>query len=315
MRKQIIGLLAGVTLLAMGAAVGSAADADVSQPVQSAQPSASPTQTASPDSTQKPLFIGNTTKIADKAYTGRKDLRVVVIESGVTEIGARAFDGCTNLGLVFIPKSVTQVGKKAFNQCPNLLVLMESGIAQSVVDEMYQQELQFRIGPTYKAGEKLVINPYRIGYPQVGRYWSVNNIRYKVVKKTDTEREVVAMNLSYAKNSDKNKVKKVVIPNTVALAGKTYRVVGVNKNAFKGLKKLTTVTIGKNVRNIGAKAFYGCKKLKTVKIQTKKCTFSGKSIWKKTSKKLVVKVPKSVLKKMRKQLKKSGLKAKAVKAA
>ena len=149
MRKQIIGLLAGVTLLAMGAAVGSAADADVSQPVQSAQPSASPTQTASPDSTQKPLFIGNTTKIADKAYTGRKDHRDDVIESGVTEIGARAFDGCTNLGLVFIPKSVTKVGKKAFNQCPNLLVLMESGIAQSVVDEMYQQELQFLIGPTY----------------------------------------------------------------------------------------------------------------------------------------------------------------------
>ena len=153
MRKQIIGLLAGVTLLAMGAAVGSAADADVSQPVQSAQPSASPTQTASPDSTQEPLIIKGTTKVADKAYAGRKDLRVVVIESGVTEIGARAFDGCTNLGLVFIPKSVTKVGKKAFNQCPNLLVLMESGIAQSVVDEMYQQELQFRVGPTYKAGE------------------------------------------------------------------------------------------------------------------------------------------------------------------
>ena len=142
MRKQIIGLLAGVTLLAMGAAVGSAADADVSQPVQSAQPSASPTQTASPNSTQEPLIIKGTTKVADKAYAGRKDLRVVVIESGVTEIGANAFDGCTNLGLVFIPKSVTKVGKKAFNRCPNLLVLMESGIAQSVVDEMYQQELQ-----------------------------------------------------------------------------------------------------------------------------------------------------------------------------
>ena len=170
------------------------------------------------------MIIKGTTKVADKAYAGRKDLRVVVIESGVTEIGARAFDGCTNLGLVFIPKSV------------------------------YQQELQFRVGPTYKAGEKLAINPYRIGYPQVGRYWSANNIRYKVVKKTDTEREVVAMNLNYAKNSDKNKVKKVVLPNTVTLAGKKYRVVGVNKNAFKGLKNLTTVTIGKNVRNIGARS-------------------------------------------------------------
>lgn len=113
MRKQIIGLLAGITLLAMGTAVGSAADTVVSQPVQSAQPSASPTQTASPDSTQKPLFIGNTTKIADKAYTGRKDLRVVVIESGVTEIGARAFDGCTNLGIGIYSKVSGQSGKES----------------------------------------------------------------------------------------------------------------------------------------------------------------------------------------------------------
>ena len=53
MRKQIIGMLAGITLLAMGTAVGSAADTVVSQPVQSAQPSASPTQTASPDSKKR----------------------------------------------------------------------------------------------------------------------------------------------------------------------------------------------------------------------------------------------------------------------
>lgn len=85
---------------------------------------------------------------------------------------------------------------------------MESGIAQSVVDEIYQQELQYRVGPTYKSGEPLGIYSYEINYPQVGRYWSANNIRYKIVKKTDTEREVVAMNLSYAKDSDKNKVKR-----------------------------------------------------------------------------------------------------------
>lgn len=314
MKKQIIGLLAGVTLLAMGTTVGSAADTAASpqptQPVQSAQPSASPT-----GAQEKLVITKETTKIADKAYAGKKDISVVVIENGVTEIGAYAFEGCTNLNLVYIPKSVTKIGNKAFDQCPNVMILMESGISQNVIREIFQQELQYRVGYVYKEGEKLIINPYKIEYPQVGRYWSAGNIRYKVVKKTDTEREVVAMNLNYAKSSAKNKVKKLVIPNTVTLAGKTYRVVGINKNAFKGTKNLTTVTIGKNVRSIGAKAFYGCKKLKTVKLQTKKCTFSGKSIWKNTSKKLVIRVPKSVLKKMRGQLKKSGVKAKSVKAA
>ena len=44
--------------------------------------------------------------------------------------------------------------------------------------------------------------------------------------------------------------------------GETYKVVSIAPNAFKGIKKLTKVTIGKNVKMIGAKAFYGCKALK-----------------------------------------------------
>lgn len=84
--------------------------------------------------------------------------------------------------------------------------------------------------------------------------------------------------------------------------------VGIEKNAFKRAKKVKTLTIGKNVKKIDNHAFKNCKKLKTVKILAKDCKLSGKDIWRGTPKKLVVKVPKSALKKMQKRLKKSGLK-------
>ena len=108
--------------------------------------------------------------------------------------------------------------------------------------------------------------------------------------------------------------KSLSIPDTVTIAKKVYKVVGIQKNAFKGMKKLKTVTVGKNVKKIDSNAFRNCKKLTTVKIKSKNCTFSGKGMWKGTSKKLTVKVPKSSLKKMQKRLKKTGLKKSAVKA-
>ena len=108
--------------------------------------------------------------------------------------------------------------------------------------------------------------------------------------------------------------KSLNIPDTVTIARKVYKVVGIQKNAFKGMKKLKTVTVGKNVKKIDSNAFRNCKKLTTVKIKSKNCTFSGKGMWKGTSKKLTVKVPKSSLKKMQKRLKKTGLKKSSVNA-
>ena len=57
----------------------------------------------------------------------------------------------------------------------------------------------------------------------------------------------------------------VTIPNTVMVGNTSVPVTKIADKAFKGKKKLKTVTIGNNVKEIGAGAFEGCKKLKTVK--------------------------------------------------
>ncbi len=81
---------------------------------------------------------------------------------------------------------------------------------------------------------------------------------------------------------DKN-VAKVVIPDTVTINGKVYKVTSLPKNAFKNNKKLTSITIGNNVTSIGDYAFYGCTKLKTVKIGKNVVTIGKCAFGKNTS--------------------------------
>ena len=68
---------------------------------------------------------------------------------------------------------------------------------------------------------------------------------------------------------------KLTIPATVKANGKTYKVTAVKASACKGMKKLSTLVLGKNVKTIGKNAFYGCKALKTITIKTTKLTGSS----------------------------------------
>ena len=94
--------------------------------------------------------------------------------------------------------------------------------------------------------------------------------------------------------SNKN-ITKVTIPEKISVSGKTYKVTQIDTNAFKGLKKLKTLVIGKNVKGIGKNAFNGCKNLKTITIKTTLLTSSSVKggAFKNCHKKAVVKCPSS----------------------
>ncbi len=57
----------------------------------------------------------------------------------------------------------------------------------------------------------------------------------------------------------------LVIADTVKADGTTYKVTEIKASACKNMKKLSTLTIGKNVKTIGRNAFSGCVKLTAVK--------------------------------------------------
>lgn len=147
-----------------------------------------------------------------------------------------------------------------------------------------------------------------------------------IVTQADEKGGTVAYTVS------KKAKKTVVIPDVVVYNGVTYKVTGVEVNAFKNNKKLTSVTIGKNVikigknafkgctklktvtikstvlKTIGSNAFYGDKNLKTITIKSSKLTSKsvGKNALKGTNKKLIIKVPKKKVSSYKKFLKKKG---------
>jgi hypothetical protein len=76
------------------------------------------------------------------------------------------------------------------------------------------------------------------------------------------------------------KAKTITIPATVKVNGVTYKVTSIANNAFKGNKKITKITIGKNVTKIGKNAFSGCTALGTVTIGKNVTSIGSKAFYK-----------------------------------
>ena len=80
------------------------------------------------DESTKTLTISGTGKMENYSLTiptapwkqFNSEMKVVVIEIGVTSIGAYAFFNCTGLTSVMIPASVTSIGESAFYNCTGL---------------------------------------------------------------------------------------------------------------------------------------------------------------------------------------------------
>ena len=117
---------------------------------------------------------------------------------------------------------------------------------------------------------------------------------YKVTEtsKDSSGKTVVQVSYTAPTATESNKTA-VNVPNTTTLKdGTIAQVTEIAASAFKNNKKITSVTIGKNVRKIGNKAFYGCKKIKTVNLGSGVTTI-GSSAFEKCSALTKITVPKS----------------------
>ena len=75
-----------------------------------------------------------------------------------------------------------------------------------------------------------------------------------------------------------------------------------------GNKKISKITIGKNIEKIGKNAFNGCKNLKYIVIKTNKLTnkMVGKNAFKGIDSKVTIKVPGNKVKAYKKIIKSKG---------
>ena len=116
-----------------------------------------------------------------------------------------------------------------------------------------------------------------------GGVYKAGKLYYKVL--STAKREVTVL------KPVKKTEKAITIPGSVKLEGVSCTVTQIAKGAFQKNKKLTKVTIGKNVQVIGKNAFNGAKKLKKIIIKSKKLKKAYASSIKGISKKAVLDVP------------------------
>lgn len=131
----------------------------------------------------------------------------------------------------------------------------------------------------------------------------VGTLKYKVTKSAEKGGTVSCIGMN-----NKN-LKKITIPATVEINGYTFKVTKIENSAFKSAKKLTTLTIGKNVTAIGKNVCKSCKKLKNVTIKSTSVKSIGKGSFKSIHKKAVVRVPKKKKDRYKKMLNKAGCKS------
>lgn len=138
-----------------------------------------------------------------------------------------------------------------------------------------------------------------------GQICETTSGRYQVIS---AEKKTVRL---VQANKKKEKAKMGVAA-SIKINGVTYKVTEVGPKAFKGFKKLKTITLTKNITTIGKQAFSGCKKLNSVVVKGTLLKKFGAGAFKGTSKKMTVsfKAKKVTAKKraaLLKKMKKAGL--------
>ncbi|MBR6442787.1 MAG: leucine-rich repeat protein [Clostridia bacterium] len=97
------------------------------------------------------------------------------------------------------------------------------------------------------------------------------------------------------------------IPDTIYVNGKNYKVTEISTGACSGMTKLTTLTLGANIKTIGAGAFAGCTSLKKITFTGTALSKAGANAFTDAKAKATVTCPKAKIAKYQKLLKKAGL--------
>ncbi len=223
--------------------------------------------------------------------------------------------------LTLADKAKVDAAKKAYDALSADAKALVSKEAKDKLDKAVAKIAELEKADTNKKDDPTKDTGSTTVAPKVGEKKVVSGVTYQVAKNNT---------VTYQK--PKKNAKKITIPATVKINGKTYKVTAVAKNAFKGNKKVKTVKVGKNVTSIGASAFQNCKALTTVtlpaktktigknafanskklkKIVIKSTKMTKKTIkngaFKKVSKKVTVDVPNKKAKTYKKLFQKKGL--------
>lgn len=234
--------------------------------------------------------------IGKDAFAGCWKMKSVTLPVGLAVIGSRAFIG-SGLETVVIPECVETIGEKAYSNCFNLKKIVLPSTLTSIADNA------FYCNTSVEAVISHIVNPCTIP-DRVFRleYWDDLNGEYsyppspatlyvplgtkslyeaagwtdqftKVEEGETLETRVGVLKYSYSTGGSEaiviqdesyKDLTDVIVPATVQIGNKAYKVVAIGKNAFQNCYDLKTVTLSDGLKSIGENAFWGCQRLKSL---------------------------------------------------
>lgn len=243
--------------------------------------------------------------IGEEAFLYCSGLKSINIPTGVTEIGSLAFSDCNDLNSVYLSDGLLKIGNMAFYRCKNLRsVRLPASITEiegNFLESSAVDDIVFC--GTQKEWENVVITEpaMMIFY----RDWIEERLRYHDLVKTEKVPAACATDGAEAywtcsacgKMYQKENVAEdpkeitapIVIPATVKIKNKKYKVTAMSAKSLKGVQA-KTIVVGNNVKIIGNSAMENCKKLTNITLG-KNVTKIGKNAFKGIHSKAKVKVP------------------------
>ena len=264
------------------------------------------------------VFCEGVEEIKNKICDQCENLETLVLPSTLKKIGKDCFKDCNKLKYVTIPENVKSIADYAFGFTTNVKANTFS-IENNTIDTENNEILGAKAksyGGRYKLPGFVIAGKSGTAAQKYAKKYG-----FKFISEPNYKKKFTQKNLKYVISDRKQarccgstkKMSSVKIPDTVKLKKRTYKVVGISNNAFKNNRKLSKITLGKNLSYIGEKAFYNCSRLKRVTIKSKKIkkTTVKRNAFKGTKKTIKIIVPKKKKSSYKKILFEKGINKKA----
>lgn len=220
------------------------------------------------------IVINGGSSINDSAFSNCSSLTSIEISNTVRSIGQLAFSGCTKLKSITIPKSVTSIGKGAFSNCYNLqsMVIPFVGAKAGVTSS---NTYQYPFG--YIFGESFASNAVEQRY--YGSSLSQTTSSKYAIPASLKEVSVTGGSILRGAFYNCKNLTSVTMYDGVSSIGDyafylcngltdfsfAQSILSIGESAFYGCS-FTSISIPRNVSNIGIGAFSECNKIESVTI-------------------------------------------------
>lgn len=225
---------------------------------------------------------GSLSTLSAEAFYDCSSLAEVILSEGLQEIGQGAFTYCGSLETITFPASLKKISQNAFSDCYALARVEFLGDAPEVEENVFPASGTGGFTIFYHSGTAGWLSPYWNGYAAVcidpsysdGDFSLLNeenrNVQNLLFTLNESAGTAVVGDNTYNYNNagylgDNNG--HVVLPATVTKNGKTYRVIGIGRNAFARNTKLREITLGAYLSSVDYTAFSGCTELAWITVE------------------------------------------------